>query len=117
MEAEVWQIWAKEIWIPYCGEMNYDKPWDKFIEEFYLWDFVDEKKQPKSFVVGRALANQVGIKEKDEDDIVLNTLEECVELIIRRNYRIKNGIKIEFVKEQIDNYNCYKCNFIKNMRQ
>lgn len=114
---EVWQNWAKEIWIPYCRISNCDKPWDKFVEEFYLWDFVDEKKQPKSFVRGRGLANQVGIKSKDEDEVVLRTLEECVELIIRRNYRIENGIRTELEISPMSDYYNYKRDFIKRINQ
>lgn len=110
---KVWQIWAKEMWIPYCKDLKCNNPWDKFVEEYYLWDFVDNNKQPNSFVVGRNLSNQVGIQSYDEDEIILATIIKCINLIIMRDYRIKNNITMEFDSLQRENYNSYKKEFLK----
>lgn len=111
---KVWQIWAKEMWIPYCKDLKCNNPWDKFVEEYYLWDFVDKNKQPNSFVVGRNLSNQVGIQSYDEDEIILATIIKCINLIIMRDYRIKNNITMEFDSLQRETYNSYKKEFLKN---
>jgi hypothetical protein len=110
---EVWQTWTKEIWKPYCKD---DNPWDKFIEEYYLWDYVDEEKQPKSFVVNRSNSNQVGVRAEDSDETILETINQCIELIIMRNYRIEKGIKTAFNYEQGKSYETFKQNFFKGVK-
>lgn len=110
----VWQIWAKEMWVPYCKDLKCNNPWDKFVEEYYLWDFVDKNKQPNSFVEDRNLSNQVGIRLYDEDEIILAIINKCINLIIMRDYRIKNNITMEFDSLQRETCNSYKKEFLKN---
>lgn len=89
-----WQTWAKEIWEPYVGcSEDKDSQWKKFVKEFYLLDFVDDKYAPKAFVYGREGSDQVGIRKKDSDDDVVKTIRNMIELIIKRTYRIDNGLK------------------------
>lgn len=111
-----WQTWAKEIWKPYaaCSEDKVSQ-WKKFVKEFYLLDFVDGKYAPKAFVYGREGSDQTGIKKEDSDRNVVKTIQNTIELIIKRNYRIDHGLKdtydfgcAEFIK--------YKKEFIENAK-
>lgn len=110
---KVWDIWARYIWLPYCGSLQCDKPWDKFVEEHYLWDFVDENKQPKSFVVGRNASNQVGVRADDKDENIFATISNSIELIIMRDYRIKKCIKTVLDASEREAYNTYRREFLK----
>ncbi|WP_417202666.1 hypothetical protein [Acetoanaerobium sticklandii] len=112
-EYKVWQRWTKEIWIPYCSALKCNNPWLRFVKEYYLLDFVDENMQPKSFVVGRNLSNQVGIRAQDRDESILATITECIELIIMRDYRIKKNITTSFDSEQRKKYYIYRQDFLK----
>lgn len=105
----VWNKWAEEIWIPYCKDSN---PWDKFVKDYYLCDFVDENRLPISFVVGRNNANQIGIQNGDSEETILATLERCIEFIIKRNYRIEKDIKDNTIDEKYREYCAYKSKFL-----
>ena len=68
---------------------------------------------PISFVVGRSGANQVGIRKENNDEEVIETIRKCIELIIKRDYRINKK-----KHEQIDwhgnkEYEEYKYNLLK----
>lgn len=110
----VWQVWGEKIWIPYCEKNNRSDHWVYFVEEFYLWDFVDENKNPISFVPNRVDSDQVGIRAEDSDEIILETIERCIELFVVRDYRIKEDIKKEFTTSDTNFCNIYKKKFLKN---
>jgi hypothetical protein len=114
---DAWQKWAQNIWKPYCDKEGCSKCkyWEKFVFDFYLIDFVDNEMNPISFVVGRSGANQVGIKKENNDEVVIETIRKCIELIIKRDYRINKK-----KHEQIDwhgnkEYEEYKYNLLKNL--
>ena len=88
----VWKKWAEEIWLPHCKNAD---PWETFIKEFYFIDFVEEF-IPKSFVVGRKGADQVGIRNQDDDDTVKRTISNTIKLVIQRQYRIIHDIQESF---------------------
>ena len=109
---ETWEIWAKEIWHPYCRQIDCKDEWGEFVREFYFIDFVDNELKPKSFVEGRIGSNQVGIKDEN-DDIVLETIQKNIDLIIKRDYRIKNKITEKINWDDDKSYKAYKDQLLK----
>ncbi len=105
----VWQRWVAEMWIPYCGEKS--KAWERFIEEFYLTDYVEDsdgQMTPKCFVSGRAGINQVGIQKNDDDETLIKTIKNTIELLIKRCYRVEKKITGRFDFENTNEFKAYK---------
>lgn len=111
---ETWTIWANEIWHQHCRQIDIDckDDWEEFVREFYFIDFVDNALKPKSFVEGRIGSNQVGIKDEN-DDIVLETIQKNIDLIIKRDYRIKNKITEKINWDDDKSYKAYKDQLLK----
>jgi hypothetical protein len=58
----------------------------------------------------------VGVRAEDSDETILETINQCIELIIMRNYRIEKGIKTAFNYEQGKSYETFKQNFFKGVK-
>lgn len=85
-------FWIEREWI------TKNRNWENFIKEHYLIDMVDEKFNPIPFVVGKGgKGNNIG---GESDDVIKKTLIQSIKLIIKRGYRIQNGIKEHFNDEE-----------------
>ena len=81
------QFWIEREWI------NKNRNWGNFVKEHYLIDMVDENFDPiPFFVINDGRGNNLG----EESDVIKMTLIQSIKLIIRRGYRIHNGIKEPF---------------------
>lgn len=85
--------WLKHEWL------DKGRCWNDFIDAHYLRDMVDDEYNLLSFIDGENVGKDLG---NMEEAVIQKTLVRSIQLIIKRGYRIENGIVGEFEAKHLD---------------
>ena len=90
-------FWIKKEWIGKKEGADRKQEWKNFVVKNYLLDMVDENYEPIECIIGMSESYQSKeIRYQDMKDSLIRSIR----LIIKRGYRIENGIERKFSKTE-----------------